>query len=191
MIRGIFRGSSFVGRPSVVSASAWAHYRLPVSCKRHEKASMQKVHVLNLERISAADRAKIEAVDPAVNLTDVKGWFDGEYRETWPAYSATHYLAPRSHRLGNPRGTRSAPGRRGYNSRRLAIPARSAGQSAKAQMVSSASRGRLQSAEGRSVGQRCDRDDHTRIGQYPGDGGICGGRYSALRQGLPARRHRS
>ena len=55
---------------------------------------MQKVNVLNLERISAADRAKIEAVDPAVNLTDVKGWFDGEYRETWPAYSATRYLAP-------------------------------------------------------------------------------------------------
>ena len=53
---------------------------------------MQKVNVLNLERISAADRAKIEAVDPAVNLTDVKGWFDGEYRETWPAYDGSSGL---------------------------------------------------------------------------------------------------
>ena len=33
---------------------------------------MQMVNVLNLKRISAADRAKIEAVDPAVNLTDAK-----------------------------------------------------------------------------------------------------------------------
>jgi hypothetical protein len=34
---------------------------------------MQKVNVLNLERISAADRAKIEAIDPAVNLTNAEG----------------------------------------------------------------------------------------------------------------------
>jgi phosphoglycerate dehydrogenase-like enzyme len=55
---------------------------------------MKMVNVLNLERISAVDRAKIEAVDPAVNLIDAKGWFDGEYRETWPAYSSTRFLAP-------------------------------------------------------------------------------------------------
>jgi phosphoglycerate dehydrogenase-like enzyme len=55
---------------------------------------MRTVNVLNLERISAEDRAKIEALDPAVDLTDAKGWFDGEYRETWPAYSSTRYLAP-------------------------------------------------------------------------------------------------
>jgi hypothetical protein len=55
---------------------------------------MQKVNVLNLERISAADRAKIEAIDPAVNLTNAEGWFDGEYRETWPAYSAARVLRP-------------------------------------------------------------------------------------------------
>jgi hypothetical protein len=55
---------------------------------------MQKVNVLNVERISAEDRAKIEAVDPAVNLTTAEGWFDGEYRETWPAYSSTRFLRP-------------------------------------------------------------------------------------------------
>src|SRR6266446_2472982 len=54
---------------------------------------MQEIQVLNIQRLSAADRAKIEAVDPAVRLTDVGGWFDGEYRETWPAYTAARYLA--------------------------------------------------------------------------------------------------
>jgi hypothetical protein len=52
------------------------------------KNSMQTVNVLNIQRLSAADRAKIEAFDQAIQLTDAGGWFDGEYRETWPAYAA-------------------------------------------------------------------------------------------------------
>ena len=55
---------------------------------------MQEINVLNIQRLGAADRAKIEAVDPAIQLTDAGGWFDGEYRETWPAYTAARYLAP-------------------------------------------------------------------------------------------------
>ena len=55
---------------------------------------MRTFNVLTLTRISAEDRAKIEAVDPAVRLTDAGGWFDGEYRDTWPAFSASRYLAP-------------------------------------------------------------------------------------------------
>src|SRR5262245_59163801 len=58
------------------------------------KASMQRINVLSIERISAEDRAKIEAVDPAIELTDAGGWYDGEIRETWPAFTATRYLAP-------------------------------------------------------------------------------------------------
>jgi phosphoglycerate dehydrogenase-like enzyme len=50
--------------------------------------------VLNIQRVSAVDRARIAAVDPAVRLTDAGGWFDGEIRETWPAYAASRYLAP-------------------------------------------------------------------------------------------------
>src|SRR5215813_12375803 len=57
-------------------------------------ASVQKVNVLNIQRLTAAERAKIEAVDPVIQLTDAGGWFDGEYRETWPAYTATRYLRP-------------------------------------------------------------------------------------------------
>jgi phosphoglycerate dehydrogenase-like enzyme len=55
---------------------------------------MPKTNVLNTQRISAADRAKIEAVGPAIQLIDAAGWFDGEIRETWPAYTAARYLPP-------------------------------------------------------------------------------------------------
>jgi phosphoglycerate dehydrogenase-like enzyme len=57
-------------------------------------AGMQPLNILSLQRITPADRALIEAVDPAIRLTDAGGWFDGEYRETWPAFSASRYLAP-------------------------------------------------------------------------------------------------
>jgi phosphoglycerate dehydrogenase-like enzyme len=53
---------------------------------------MRNVNVLTITRLSAADRARIEAVDPAVRLTDAGGWYDGEMRETWPAYAAARYL---------------------------------------------------------------------------------------------------
>src|SRR5271166_6277125 len=59
-----------------------------------EQASMPKINVLNIQRLSAADRAKIEAIGQAIRLTDAGGWFDGEYRETWPAYTAARYLRP-------------------------------------------------------------------------------------------------
>ena len=55
---------------------------------------MHKINLLNTQRLSAADRAKIEAVDPAIELVEAGGWFDGEYRETWPAYTAVRYLRP-------------------------------------------------------------------------------------------------
>jgi glyoxylate/hydroxypyruvate reductase len=58
------------------------------------RVSMQRINVLSIQRISAEDRAKIEAVDPAVELTDAGGWYDGEIRETWPAFTTARYLAP-------------------------------------------------------------------------------------------------
>ena len=64
---------------------------------------MRSVNVLAIQRISAEDRARIEAVDPAVKLRDAGGWFDGEIRETWPARSAARYLAPGA----NGKGTRA------------------------------------------------------------------------------------
>jgi phosphoglycerate dehydrogenase-like enzyme len=55
---------------------------------------MQSINVLNIQRLSAADRAKIDAAGPAIRVIDAGGWFDGEYRETWPAYTAMRYLRP-------------------------------------------------------------------------------------------------
>jgi phosphoglycerate dehydrogenase-like enzyme len=55
---------------------------------------MRTLNILAIQRTSAADRSRIEAVDPAIRLTDAGGWFDGEIRDTWPAYAASRYLAP-------------------------------------------------------------------------------------------------
>jgi glyoxylate/hydroxypyruvate reductase len=55
---------------------------------------MRQINVLSIQRIGAEDRAQIEAVDPAIRLTDAGGWFDGEYRATWPAFATARYLAP-------------------------------------------------------------------------------------------------
>lgn len=57
---------------------------------------MRQVNVLSIQRISAADRAKIEAMGPAVRLTDAGGWFDGEIRDTWPDFTSRRYLPPGS-----------------------------------------------------------------------------------------------
>ncbi len=64
---------------------------------------MQQIDVLSIQRTSAADRAKIAAVDPRVRVTDAGGWFDGEIRATWPAFAAARYLAPNA----NGQGTRA------------------------------------------------------------------------------------
>jgi phosphoglycerate dehydrogenase-like enzyme len=53
---------------------------------------MQRINVLAIHRISPADRLKIEAVDRAIRLTDAGGWYDGEIRETWPAFTSARYL---------------------------------------------------------------------------------------------------
>lgn len=55
---------------------------------------MRTVEVLNIQRIGADGNARIEAVDARVRLTDAGGWYDGEIRETWPAFAASRYLAP-------------------------------------------------------------------------------------------------
>src|SRR5919112_210249 len=53
---------------------------------------MREVKVLSIARVSAADRVRIEAVDPAIRFTDAGGWFDGEIRETWPEFTVSRYL---------------------------------------------------------------------------------------------------
>jgi len=62
---------------------------------------MRRCHVLSLVRLSEADKARIQAADPAVVLTDAGGWFDGEFRETWPTFTVARYLAPDAHGKGS------------------------------------------------------------------------------------------
>jgi glyoxylate/hydroxypyruvate reductase len=63
--------------------------------------AVRTVNVLVIQRLSAADRARIAAIDPAVRVIDAGGWFDGEYRETWPAYTSSRYLSPAATGLGS------------------------------------------------------------------------------------------
>ena len=63
---------------------------------------MRTINVLAMQRTSAADRTRIEAIDPAIKMTDAGGWFDGEIRETWPAFATARYLGPNA----NGNGTR-------------------------------------------------------------------------------------
>src|SRR5947207_14818095 len=63
---------------------------------------MQRIDVLSIQRVGAEDRAKIEAVDPAIRFIDAGGWYDGEIRETWPAFTSARYLGPNA----NGHGTR-------------------------------------------------------------------------------------
>ena len=43
---------------------------------------------------------EIRAVDPSVVLAMAPGWFDGEIRETWPAYTTDRYLSAESYGHG-------------------------------------------------------------------------------------------
>ncbi len=57
---------------------------------------MRTINILSIQRAAASDIAKIEASDPAIELVDAGGWFDGEIRETWTEYATARYLAPGS-----------------------------------------------------------------------------------------------
>ena len=88
---------------------------------------MQRTNVLSIQRISAEDRAKIEAVDPAIQLTDAGGWYDGEIRETWPAFTSARYLAPSAMGSGtHEERSRSAASRDAGNDTPKSVPASTA-----------------------------------------------------------------
>jgi len=62
---------------------------------------MPTLEVLAIQRISAEEAAMIKAVDPSIKLTDAGGWFDGEIRDTWPAFTSNRYLAPDANGSGS------------------------------------------------------------------------------------------
>jgi phosphoglycerate dehydrogenase-like enzyme len=61
---------------------------------------MRTIEVLSLVRVTETDRARIAGIDPRIRLTDAGGWFDGELRATWPAFTAERYLAPNANGQG-------------------------------------------------------------------------------------------
>jgi len=50
------------------------------------------VEVVSVSRLSAADKRRIEEIDPSVRLTDAGAWFEGEIAESWPRQAARNYL---------------------------------------------------------------------------------------------------
>jgi glyoxylate/hydroxypyruvate reductase A len=76
-------------------------YRLTLSWEcTGGNTAMPTINVLSIVRLSEAERAKIAAVDRAIELTDAGGWYDGEYRDTWPAFASARYLSPRANGSG-------------------------------------------------------------------------------------------
>ena len=106
---------------------------------------MQQVQVLNIQRLSSADRARIEAVDPAVRLIEAGGWFDGESAKPGRPIPRSRYLVPGAAGSGTREERDRLLARGGDHSRRLPVSARFAGAGAPAEMVSPASCGRQQS----------------------------------------------
>src|SRR5262245_38118772 len=39
---------------------------------------------------------RIAAIHPSLRVVDARGWFDGEMRETWPAWTARRYIGERT-----------------------------------------------------------------------------------------------
>lgn len=56
---------------------------------------MDTVEVLVIEPIADADLARIAAMDPRLHVVDARGWFDGEIRGSWPAWTVHRYLGDR------------------------------------------------------------------------------------------------
>ena len=42
------------------------------------------VNILSMIPLSDAGRARIEGIDPSIELVMAPNWFHGEYRDTWP-----------------------------------------------------------------------------------------------------------
>ena len=60
--------------------------------------------ILSLIPLPESVQGEIRTVDPSAALTMAPGWFDGEIRETWPAFTTERYLRAGS----SGRGTREA-----------------------------------------------------------------------------------
>ena len=56
---------------------------------------MHTVNVLVIQPIGDEELAQIARVDARLRVTDARGWFDDEIRQTWPQWSVERYLGTR------------------------------------------------------------------------------------------------
>ena len=85
---------------STLAGKAGGRHRSKLDDGRQPNVTLD---VLSLIALPEAIREEVRGVDPSVALTMAPGWFDGEIRETWPAYTTDRYLRADS----NGRGTRA------------------------------------------------------------------------------------
>jgi phosphoglycerate dehydrogenase-like enzyme len=52
------------------------------------------IEVLVIVRVADEALRRIAALDSRLQVVDGRGWFDDEYRESWPAWSVRRYLGP-------------------------------------------------------------------------------------------------
>jgi phosphoglycerate dehydrogenase-like enzyme len=58
--------------------------------------SSSDIEVLVIVRVADEALRRIAAVDSRLHVVDGRGWFDDEYRESWPAWSVQRYLSAHS-----------------------------------------------------------------------------------------------
>lgn len=54
------------------------------------------INILCIIGLKPQEKARIEALDPRIRITEGAGWFDGEMRATWPAEAGRRYINPNS-----------------------------------------------------------------------------------------------
>src|SRR5258705_12253140 len=56
---------------------------------------MHRVDVLVIQPIADEELAQIARLDSRLRVVDARGWFDDEFRQTWPQWSVDRYLGKR------------------------------------------------------------------------------------------------
>src|ERR1700694_372202 len=64
--------------------------------RRFDGMSTSDIEVLVIVRVADEALSQIAAVDSRLHVIDGRGWFDVEYRESWPPWSVRRYLDARS-----------------------------------------------------------------------------------------------
>ena len=61
--------------------------------------------IVSLVGLSEADAERIRAVDTSIDLELAGGWFNGEFKDTWPEATASRYIADEGHGTREERDT--------------------------------------------------------------------------------------